>query len=87
MEENKQAGAGRDGRIRLARPIFRREQRQGNIVFSSSFDNEQESQPYIIDLYSAMCDVHTFKVDEILSIFLPISIHDTVSAPANPVGA
>ena len=40
--------------------IFGRERRQGNIVFLCLADHEQDGQPYPVDLYSAICDDHTY---------------------------
>ena len=44
----KQADAGRNSRIRLARPL-RLEGGQGNIHFPCSADHEQVWQPYLVD--------------------------------------
>ena len=40
--------------------VLRRERGQGNIHFPYSADHEQGWQPYPVDLYSAVCDVHTY---------------------------
>ena len=52
--ENEQADAGRDGRTRLARPIF-----QARIFFPCSAVHEQNWQPCTIDPYSAFSGDHT----------------------------
>ena len=50
---DEQAGARRDYcQTCLARPILRREQGQGNIIFPCSADHEQDWQPYPVDPYS-----------------------------------
>ena len=50
--ENKQAGAGRDGRTCLSREkILRRERVQGKNILA---DHEQDWKPYPVDPYS--CD-------------------------------
>ena len=52
--------------------ILSRERGQGNNYFSCSADNEQDWQPYSVDLYSATCDdyayMHTVFPD---GFFLP----------------
>ena len=40
--------------------VLRRERGQGNIIFRCSADDEQDWQPYQIDLYSAICDDHAY---------------------------
>ena len=40
--------------------IFRRERGQGNVSFPCSADHQQDWQPYPVDLYSAICDDHTY---------------------------
>ena len=42
--------------------ILRGVRGQGDIHFSCSADHEQDSQPYLVDLYSAIiiCDDHTY---------------------------
>ena len=40
--------------------ILRRERGQVNINFPYSADHEQDSQPYPVDLYSAICDGDTY---------------------------
>ena len=44
--------------------IIRRERGQGNIHFhfSCSADHEQHWQPYLVDPFLALCDVHTSLV-------------------------
>ena len=42
--------------------ILRRERGQGNINFPCSADHEQDWQPYPVDPYSAMSDVHTYYI-------------------------
>ena len=39
--------------------ILRHARGQGNIHFPCSADHEQDSQPYPVDPYSAICDDHT----------------------------
>ena len=41
---------------------------QGNINFPCSADHEQDWQPYPVDLYSAICDDHTY-INTIRPIF------------------
>ena len=58
---DEQADAGRDCRIRLARPNSQaRTRTEGNIVFPFSADHVQGWQPYPVDQYSScyVCD-HT----------------------------
>ena len=45
--------------------ILRREQGKGNIHFPCPADHEQDWQPYPGDLYSAICDSHTYIYDDI----------------------
>ena len=40
--------------------ILRHARGQGNIKFPCSADHEQDWQPYPVDLYSAICDDHTY---------------------------
>ena len=40
--------------------ILRHARGQGNVHFSCSADNQQDWQSYPVDLYSAMCDDHTY---------------------------
>ena len=40
--------------------ILRHARGQGNIHFPCSADHEQDWQPYPVDLYSAICDDHTY---------------------------
>ena len=40
--------------------IFMRERGQGNMHFPCSADHEQDRQPDPVDLYSALCDYHTY---------------------------
>ena len=40
--------------------ILRHARGQGNIHFPCSADHEQDSQPYPVDPYSAICDDHTY---------------------------
>ena len=40
--------------------IVRRERGQGNTHFPCSADHEQDWQPHPVDLYSAICDGHTY---------------------------
>ena len=40
--------------------ILRHARGQGNISFLCSADHEQDWQPYPVDLYSVMCDDHTY---------------------------
>ena len=40
--------------------ILRHARGQGNINFACSADHEQDWQPYPVDLYSAICDGHTY---------------------------
>ena len=40
--------------------ILRRKRGQGNIHFPCSADHEQDWQPYPVDLYSVICDEHTY---------------------------
>ena len=49
---DEQADAGRDYRIRLARPNLRCEKGQENIIFSCLADHEQHWQPYPVDPFS-----------------------------------
>ena len=60
--ENEQAGAGRDGRTRLARPNY--QARTGTekyyFHFPCSADHEQDWHHYPVDPYSAICDDHTY---------------------------
>ena len=44
--------------------ILRREDGQENIHFPCSADHEQDWQPYSVDLYPAICDDHTYIVQE-----------------------
>ena len=39
---------------------LRHAREQGNIHFPCSADHEQDWQPYPVDLYSAICDGHTY---------------------------
>ena len=51
--------------------ILRRERRQGNIRFPCSADNEQNWQPYPIDIFSAtayMMTKHTYKVISVVGV-------------------
>ena len=66
--ENEQADAGREGRTRLARPILRRERRQGNINFPCSADHEQDWQPLTVDQCSAVYDDHTAEEASVVSL-------------------
>ena len=50
---DERADVGRDGRNCLARPNSRARH------FPCSADHEQDWQPYPVDLYSAICDIHT----------------------------
>ena len=47
--EYEQAHAGRDDRIRLARPNSQARTQTGKKTFSSSADHEQDWQPYPVD--------------------------------------
>ena len=60
--ENEQAGAGRDGRTRFARPNSPAycKRGQGYVDFPCSADHEQDWQPYPVDLYSTICDEHLY---------------------------
>ena len=40
--------------------ILRRVRGHGDIHFPCSADDEQDWQPYPVDLYSAICDDHTY---------------------------
>ena len=40
--------------------ILRHARGQGNIHFPCLADHEQDSQPYPVDPYSAICDGHTY---------------------------
>ena len=40
--------------------ILRHARGQGSIHFPCSADREQDWQPYPVDLYSAICDDHTY---------------------------
>ena len=40
--------------------ILRHARGQGNVHFPCSADHEQDSQPYPVDPYSAICDDHTY---------------------------
>ena len=40
--------------------ILRHARGQGNVHFPCSADHEQDWQPYPVDLYSAICDDHTY---------------------------
>ena len=42
--------------------IFRRERGQGNMHFPCLTDHQQDLQPYPDDLYSAICDEHTYRL-------------------------
>ena len=57
--EREQAGAGRDGRTRFARPNF--QARTGTEKYS--FDHEQDWQPYPVDVQYTLfiCNDHTFS--------------------------
>ena len=61
--------------------ILRRVRGQGNIHFYCSADHEQDWQPYTVDLYSAICDDHTY--------YLPLlfQVHPFLArkAPGAPV--
>ena len=54
----------RDGTAELVSrdQILRRERGQGNMYFTCSADHEQYWQPYPVDLYSAICDDHTYII-------------------------
>ena len=41
--------------------ILRRKRGQENVNFPCSADHEQDWQPYPVDLYSAICDDHTWE--------------------------
>ena len=58
--EDEQADAGRDGRLRLARPNSQARSAQGNIHFPCSADREQDWQPYPVDPYSCYMCYHTY---------------------------
>ena len=58
--ENEQADAGRNGRTCLARPICQALTGTGKYSFPCSADHEQEWQPCMVDLYSAICDDHIY---------------------------
>ena len=55
-----QADAGRDGRIRLARPNSQARTGTGEYSFPCSADHEQDWQPYPVDPYSAIRDDHIY---------------------------
>ena len=40
--------------------ILRHARGQGDVHFPCSADHEQDWQPYPVDLYSAICDDHTY---------------------------
>ena len=40
--------------------ILRHVRGQGNVHFPCSADHEQDWQPYPVDLYSTICDDHTY---------------------------
>ena len=69
---NEQAGAGRDGRTRLARPDSQARRGQRNVNFPCLADHEQDRQPYPVDQYSSICDDHTLQ----LPSSNPIEPHD-----------
>ena len=59
---NEKADAGRDGRSRLARSNSQaRTGTRKYSLFPRSADHEQNWQPYLVDLYSAICDDLTFE--------------------------
>ena len=57
--ENEQAGAGRDGRTRLATKFSGANGDSEILIFPCSADHKQDWQPYPVDLYSAICNGHT----------------------------
>ena len=40
--------------------ILRRERGQGSMIFPCSADHEQDWHPHPVDLYSALCNDHTY---------------------------
>ena len=56
--------------------ILRHARGQGNVHFPCSADHEQDWQPYPVDLYSAVCDDHTY-----------IHTYSSTSFPAEGVDA
>ena len=63
----------RDGTAEPVSPdqILRHARGQGNINFPCSVDHEQDWQPYPVDPYSAICDIHTSA--EVVSSILTIT--------------
>ena len=61
------SGLTRDGTVEPVlqdQIILGREQGQGNMIFPSSADHEQNWQPYPVDPYSAIiCDDHAYILD------------------------
>ena len=58
--EKEQADAGREAEPVSRDQILRHARGQGNAHFPFSADHEQDWQPYPVDLYSAICDDHTY---------------------------
>ena len=65
---DEQADAGRDCRNRLTRPNSEARTGTGEYYFPCLADHEQDWQPYPVDLYSAICDDHTYVESGIQAI-------------------
>ena len=66
---DEQPDAGRDCRTRLARLYSKARTRGRKYPFPCSADHEQDWQPHPVDLYSAICDDHTYKHTYILHTY------------------
>ena len=62
--------------------FLRHERGQGNIHFHCSADHEQDWQPYLVDLYSAICDDYT-SAEVVISILVETKICILVSVAEN----
>ena len=49
---------------------------KGNINFPYSADHEQDSQPYLVDPYSAICDDHTY-IELYIHTYTKVNSHDS----------
>ena len=61
--------------------VLRRERGQGTFNFPCSADQEQDWQPYPVNVYSITCDYHTFIVGAIF-ILLTVWCYVRASPPS-----